>query len=104
MARAVAGRRDQGDLVADPGVAGDEVGLAGVGDRLHGIVEHGDLVRLVAVVAPVLIFGLAEHIAGVGEGRHPFAVDQFGVPADMVDMQMRAQHGVDAVGRQSPPR
>ena len=41
MAGAVAGRRDQGDFVADFGVAGDEVGLAGIGDRLHEIVEYG---------------------------------------------------------------
>jgi hypothetical protein len=34
------------------------------------------LVGLVAVVAPVLIFGLAEHVTRVGEGRHPFAADQ----------------------------
>ena len=53
------------------------------------------------MVAPVLVFGFAEHVACVGEGRHPFAADQFGIPADVVDMQMRAEHGVDAVRRKA---
>ena len=101
MAGAVAGRRDQGDFVRKPGVAGDEIGLAGIGDRLHGIAEHRLMRRALAVVAPMLELGPAEHVAGVGECRHPFAADQYGVPADMVDMQMRAQHGVDAVGREA---
>src|ERR1700724_4187286 len=74
MARAVAGCRDQGDLVAQPGVAGNKVGLAGIDDRFYGVVEDRCLVRLVAVVAPVFIFGFAEHIACIANSRHPFAV------------------------------
>ena len=45
MAWAVAGRRDQGDLFAQSGIAGDEFGLAGVRDRLHGVVETPRLCR-----------------------------------------------------------
>ncbi len=53
------------------------------------------------MVAPVLIFGFTEHVARIGEGRHPFAANEFGVPADVVDMQMGAEHGVDAVRRKA---
>src|ERR1700716_3872744 len=90
MARTVAGRRDQGDFIAEPGIAGDEVGEAGIDDRLHGVVENRCLVGLVTVVAPILIFGFAERVARVGEGRHPFVADELCVPADVIDMQMRA--------------
>ncbi len=101
MAGTVAGCRDQGDLIGKPGVAGDEVRSAGIGHRLHRVVENSNLVRLLAIVAPVLVFGSAEHVARIGKSRHPFPVHQAGVPADMVDMQMGAQHGVDAVGRKA---
>src|SRR4051812_11245479 len=70
----------------------------GIHDRLDGVIEYGDVRRLDAMVAPILIFGLAEQITRIGEGRHPFAAGEFRVPADVVDMQMRAQHCVDAVG------
>src|SRR6185312_13055279 len=53
------------------------------------------------VVAPVLILASAEHVARPGKRRHPFAADEFGVPADMVDMQMRAQHDVDGIRRKA---
>src|SRR5712675_428388 len=104
VSRAVAGRRNQGDFVAEPGIAGDEFGLAGLDDRLHRVVEYRHLVGLVAVVAPVLIFGLAEHVTRIGEGRHPFAAGELGVPADVIDMQMGTQHSVDAVGRKARGR
>ena len=97
MPGAVAGRRDQGDFVAQPMVARHQIGLAGIRDRLHGIAEYGLFVGPVAMVAPVLELGLAEHIAGIGKGRHPLAADEFGVPADMIDMQVGAEHRVDAV-------
>ena len=41
----------------------------------------------------------ADQIPGLGEGRNPPAVLQHRVPADMIDMQMRADHGVDALAR-----
>src|SRR3981081_2713940 len=99
MARTVAGRRDQGDFLARLATAGDEFGLAGIDDRLHRVVEYRHLVGFVAVVAPVLVFGFAEYVARMGESRDPFAANEFGIPADMIDMQMRAEHGVDAVRR-----
>src|SRR3982074_1372567 len=73
MARTMAGGWDQRDFITAPGIAGDEIGLAGIDDRLHRVVENCCLVGLVAVVAPVLIFGFAEHIARISESRHPLA-------------------------------
>jgi hypothetical protein len=98
VAGAVTGRRDQGDFVGQTMIARDEVDLAGLDDGSYGIVEHRDLVGLIGVIPPILVLGLAEHISRIGEGRQPFATDQPSVPADMIDMQVRAQHGVDAVG------
>ena len=42
---------------------------------------------------------LAPDVLRVLEGRHPAAVLQPGVPADVIDMQMGAHHHVDLVGR-----
>jgi hypothetical protein len=101
VAGTVTGRRDQRDFIGQTMVARDQLGFPGVRDGLYGIVEYGDLVGLIAIIPPILVLGLAEHIARIGEGRRPLAVDQPRVPADMIDMQMRTQHGVDAVGRKS---
>ena len=35
---------------------------------------------------PVLVFGFAEQIAGIGECRYPLAVHEFRIPPDMIDM------------------
>ena len=44
---------------------------------------------------PMLPFGLTYQIAGVIEGWHPFSVNPHSVPADMVHMQMGAEHEID---------
>src|SRR5215831_15729449 len=98
MAGAVAGGRDQGDLVGEPRIAGNEFSLACIDDRLHRVIEDGDLVRRVAMVAPVLIFGPAEKVARPLKGWQPSVVDKAGVPADMVDVEMGAEHDIDALG------
>ena len=45
----------------------------------------------------MLELGLAVEITGVLESWNPFAVDEHCVPADMVDMQMRTHHVIDAL-------
>src|SRR5262245_13954166 len=74
-----------------------------IDDRQHRIVERAviDLAfaLLAALAFPVGVLALGEQVLGVGERRHPAAVDQLGVPADMVDMQMRAHHEIDRFGR-----
>src|SRR5262245_6055649 len=46
----------------------------------------------------------AEEIARVRESGQPLAVDQPGVPAHVVDVQVRAQHGIDRLGRKTGRR
>ena len=48
---------------------------------------------------PVLELPPAEEVARLREGRHPAPVHQPRVPADMVHVQMGAEHGVDALHR-----
>ncbi len=43
-------------------------------------------------------------VAGAREGRHPALADERRVPADVVDVQVRAQHGIDRVGRETGGR
>src|SRR3990167_32452 len=102
-ARRVAGIVFYGEQRVGLVVTLDHHGLAGLDDRQHRIVEravvHHALALRFALVLPVRVLALGEEIARVGEGRHPAAVDELGVPADMIDMQMRAHHEVDRFGR-----
>ena len=99
VAGAVARRRDQSDFIAQGRVAGDQIDLSGLDHRTDRVVEQGFVFGAVAMRGPVVVFGFAEDIACVGKGRHPTAADQPCIPADVVDMQMRAQHGIDRLGR-----
>ena len=49
------------------------------------------------VPLPMAVFLVDEVVGGVGECRRPPAIHQMGIPADMVDMQMGRDHGVDVV-------
>ena len=40
-------------------------------------------------------------VAGVGEGGHPDAVYEFGVPTDVVDVEMGTDDGVDLLRREA---
>ena len=99
VARRVAGGGDQGHFLAQPVIACHQDGEPARHDRPHRVLEHGPVLAGRAVRGPVVVLVLAEHVAGLGEGRHPLAAGQRRIPADMVDVQMRAQHGVDAVRR-----
>ena len=57
------------------------------------------VLRFVVVVVPVAPFLLRDQIARVRKRRHPASIDEHRVPADVIDMQMRAQHGVDRFAR-----
>ena len=46
---------ESANLVGQLRVARNQLGLAGIDDRLHGVVEDSRLARLVAMVAPVLV-------------------------------------------------
>ena len=86
------------DFIANRSVARDQLGSAGIHDWLHEVVKDGRLFGLHAMIAPVLELGLAEQIARLLKSRHPSATVKPRVPADMVDVQVGAEHGIDAVG------
>ena len=49
----------------------------------------------------MLIFGAAKQVASIGKGWDPAAADLHRVPTDMVDMQVRADHGIDPFPRKA---
>ena len=51
---------------------------------------------------PIIIFGAADDVLGVGESRNPAPVDQLRVPADMVPVQVRAHDIIDFLGLHAP--
>ncbi len=53
------------------------------------------------LLAEVLEIAAREQIAGIGEGRYPFAVLQARIPPHMIKMQVGAQHEVDPLGAQT---
>ena len=44
---------------------------------------------------PVIVFDLVEQVVRIGKCRHPAPVDQPGVPADMIGMQMSTHDDID---------
>ena len=98
VVRRMAGRRDQPDMVVQRDVGPHHLRLAGGDDRQHAVLE--DLVRRLGVLGlPVGVFLLAEDVFGLGEGRHPAAILQPGVPAHVVHMHVGAHDVVDVVHR-----
>ena len=81
-------------------VALDQIGQACLHHRQHAVGEGAVICRRVpALLAfPVLVFAAPENVACIGKGRHPAPVLQAGVPADMVGVQMGAEHEVDLFG------
>ena len=102
----VAGRMAVARLAPDPPIVSggdlmvrlDKVGHARGDDRIDAF-DHvvGVVVAVVADLLPRLELGLAEQVAGVGEGRPVLSGLRVlvGVPADVVEVQVGAHHGVD---------
>ena len=74
------------------------IGKPGVDDELHGIGERG-CVRRIACVRTAFDVAGAEQVAGAGERRDPFSVEQARVSADMIDVQVGADDEIDCVSR-----
>ncbi len=100
MARRMAGRGQDARVVADLIFVAHDLGPVGLDDRQHAVNEcrHRGLGVL---FGPVIELVSPEHVACVRERRHPAAVVQPRVPADMIDMQMRAHDIVDVAKRKS---
>ncbi len=75
------------------------IGKPGVDDGLHGIGERG-CVRRIACVRTAFDVAGAEQVAGAGERRDPFSVEQARVSADMIDVQVGADDEIDCVRRE----
>ena len=94
MAGRVTGRRQDAGVVADLVVAADDLGLFRLDDRQHAVAKRRHR-RFRVYLGPVIELGLAEHVACLRKSRHPAAVFQPRVPADMVDMQVGTHDVVD---------
>ena len=104
MTRRMADRRDQIDLLAHPRVGLHQIDQARIEHRGHRITEHRDHVLAPLRPRPVLVLDAPHQVVCLRDRRHPPSVDQHGVPADMVHVQMGAQHGIDRLPRISGGR
>src|SRR5882672_8460566 len=93
----MAGRRLEPDFVRDPMLGADEIDEPGLHDGVDRVHEVRDVVIAAGVpkMLPVIVLALAEEIARLWKGRYPLAVHLARIPADVVEVQVRAHHGVD---------
>ena len=103
MARRVAGGEGEADLVVECVVVGHDVGLPGLDDGKHAVVDAAVGIFLAALVDfdPVLVLGAREEVARVGETRHPAPAREARVPPHMVGVEMGAHHEIDIFGREA---
>ena len=94
VSRGMARRRQDAGMVADLELGAHDLGPFGFHDRQHAVAKRGDF-GLGVHLRPVVEFLPGEHVARVRKGRHPTAIFQPRVPADVIDMQMRAHDEVD---------
>ena len=76
-----------------------DIGLAGLDHRQHAVIDAavGIFGALLVQLGPEAELRLGENVARIGKRRHPAAVDQARVPADMIGMQMGTHHEIDVV-------
>ena len=91
MTRRVAGCRHRADPWGDGVLEFDQIDETSIEQRLD---RAGKLVQL-TLGFEVIELGLGEDVAGIGKGRYPLAVDDPGVPPDVVEVKMRAEHHID---------
>src|SRR5262249_44600864 len=91
--------RNETNLLTDPMICRDEIDEPGIPDRSHRVGDDGSHVLPLLLACPMRIFDTAHQISRLWKGRDPTAVDQHRVPPDMIDVQMRAHHGVDRLAR-----
>src|SRR3546814_19840070 len=76
----------------------DEERQAGIEYGGDGVGHDGDRVAMI-VCAKMLEFSLGEDISGIGKGRHPCSINEHGITAAMVKVQVRAEHVINAPER-----
>src|SRR5690348_16761135 len=62
------------------------------------------MARILALALPMLELDAAHQVPRAWKGRDPALIHQHRVPADVIDMEMRAQHRVDRLARESRRR
>ena len=103
VSRRVARRGDERDLIGEAEVRIDvflESGSEYRVDRIRQMV-HVMIAAGVAQMLPVLPFAPPKEVSRLREGRHPLAIHQPGVPAHVIEVQVRAQHIGDRARRGS---
>jgi hypothetical protein len=98
VARGVADGRREADLWRDHVIQRHPLDEAGVEDRLDTIAELRLLLRVLAGL-PEVVLVPTDELPRLWEGRHAPAILEHRVPAHVVDVQVRAHHGVDCVTR-----
>jgi hypothetical protein len=89
---------DESDFARDPVIGINEVDKARVN---HGGNSVGKVPGVPAGLGhPRLVFGTTEQIASVRKCRHPLAVFEFRIPTHVIEVQVRATHNVDGLGRE----
>src|SRR5215471_7824427 len=92
--------RQQGDSGADPVIRGDEIGEAGFDDGEYRIAEARAVIGVLVLrlAPPVVELTLAEDVPGPGECRQPFSLSPACIPADMIEVEVRADDEIDIIG------
>ena len=105
VSRRVARSEPQRDRLADPIPLAHQFRAARVEQRLHAVLENVGVHERArcgwagapAVRIPVVALDRGEQVASVRKRRHPAARVQLRIPADVVDVQMRADDDVDVL-------
>ena len=85
-------------MVIDRTRALDQVRPSQMHNRQHTVDNMVDGLRAAALF-PIGIFLFGKQIARIRKSRHPNAIFKPRIPADMIDMQMRAHHIIDLFNR-----
>ena len=104
MSGRVARRGFHHHAIVDRVVAFQQQRLPGLEHGQHAVVVHLRASRalhppIADLGIEVLLLDPREQVPGVRERRYPAAVLELRVPADMVGVEVRAQHDVDVLGR-----
>src|SRR5262245_19806031 len=92
------------DLAMHERLRVDEVRETRIQNRRHAVVEGLAMSGLVALLAEELEVLAPEEVTRLGKRRHPRAVLQTRIPADVVEVQVRAHHEVDVMRLQAGAR
>src|SRR5258708_29270452 len=94
---------DERAIIGDAEVCIEECSQPGCEYRVDRVLKmiHVMIAVGVAQMLPVLPFAPPEEVSRLGEGRHPSAIDEPGVPTHVIEVQMGAQHIGDLPGREA---